>query len=789
MTDTDDCFLMGRMLAKAMGYIDYPEILPPVKVNQNSQTSIKTAQVQSSESNTFSHFRSSNQKQTCSKFQNRKCENTKSSKTRQSTNIQTPQQPQQIREKLYKGPEDTKITFGDKTHNLPTTKEYIMKEYADIFQGIGTLPGPPYHIELKDEYTPVRHAAWSVPVGMQEAYKAELDRLVKEDVIIEVDHYTEWVNPIVPAQKPDGKIRLCIDSRHLNKAINRNPYYMRTLDDILPKLSKARTVSMGDATSGYWHVPLDLQSSLLTTFNTPWGKYQWLRLPFGLKIASDVFQERLDRVLELVPGTIGIADDIIVYGESEIEHDANFITLCETARTNGLKLNVKKLQFKSKDCKFFGHKLTPNGLKADEGKIEAIVKMEPPKNETELRSFLGMVNYLSRYTPALAELRPPLDRLYKKDTVWRWDPEHQRAFDGIKSTVTTLPVLAYFDPRAEHSIQCDASKQGLGAVLLQNGHPVIYASRTLTETEQRYSNIERELLAVVFALERLNHYTAGFRVQVETDHQPLTSIWKKPIASTSARIQRLLLRLLQYDIDIHYLPGKMNVIADALSRVSPLPPKPTDVKAMNCIAEYELLVNIPASQTKMEEFQHYTNSDTTLQELAKYVHKGWPREQKDCPEILQQYWTYKECISMENGLLFKDDRLIVPEVERNYILDLLHYGHYGIKHTQDRARESVFWPGITKDIENKVKDCVICQQNSTSQTKEIMHPHDTPKGPWMKLGVDLFEHNKKQYLLVVDYFSKFPIIRKLHSLSTGSIINELKGIFSENGIPETLISD
>ena len=579
----------------------------------------------------------------------------------------------------------------------------------------------------------------------------------------------------------------CIDSRHLNKAINRNPYYMRTLD-ILPKLSKARTVSMGNATSGYWHVPLDLQSSLLTTFNTPWGKYRWLRLPFGLKIASDVFQERLGRVLELVPGTVRIADDI-VYGESEIEHDANFITLCETARTNGLKLNIKKLQFKSKDCKFFGHKLTPNGLKADEGKIETIVKMEPPKNETELRSFLGMVNYLSRYTPALAELRPPLDRLYKKDTVWRWDPEYQRAFDGIKSTVTTLPVLTYFDPRAEHSIQCDASKQGLGAVLLQNGCPVIYASRTLTETEQRYSNIEREVLTVVFALERLNHYTAGFRVQVETDHQPLTSIWKKPIASTSARIQRLLLRLLQYDIDIYYFPGKMNVIADALSRVSPLPPKPTDVKAMNCIAENELSVNIPASQTKMEEFQHYTNSDTTLQALAKYIHKGWPREQKDCPEILQQYWTYKECISMENGLLFKVDRLIVPEVERNYILDLLHYGHYGIKHTQDRARESVFWPGITKDIKNQVKDCVICQQNSTSQTKEIMHPHNTPKGPWMKLGVDLFEHNKKQYLLVVDYFSKFPIIRKLHSLSTGSIISELKGIFSENSIPETLISD
>ena len=226
--------------------------------------------------------------------------------------------------------------------------------------------------------------------------------------------------------------------------------------------------------------------------------------------------------------------------------------------------------------------------------------------------------------------------------------------------------------KAEHTIQCDASKQGLGAVLLQDGQPVMYISRTLTETEQRYSNIERELLAVVFALERLDHYTAGYRVKVETDHQPLTSIWKKPISSTSARIQRLLLRLLQYDIDIHYLPGKSNVIADALSRVSPLPPKAADIKAINCIAENELSVNIPASKTKIEEFQDSTCRDITLQELAKIVHKGWPREQKDCPEILHPYWTYRECISLENGLLFKDDRLIVPETERDQILELLH---------------------------------------------------------------------------------------------------------------------
>ena len=168
------------------------------------------------------------------------------------------------------------------------------------------------------------------------------------------------------------------------------------------------------------------------------------------------------------------------------------------------------------------------------------------------------------------------------------------------------------------------------------------------------------------------------------------------------------------------------MIADSLSRVSPLPPKIADGKTMNCIAENELSINIPASKTKMDKFQDSTSKDITLCELAKMVHKEWPREQKDCPNILKPYWTYRECISLENSLLFKDDRLIIPETEKDQILEQLHHSHYGIKRTQDRAKESVFWPGIVKDIESKVKDCSICQENSSSQTKEVLHSHEVP---------------------------------------------------------------
>ena len=330
MINTDDCLLMGRMLAKTMGYIDYPDIKPPTKIKQNTQTNIKAMQVETSTLDTESASKpqQNQSKQTSAKYV-AKGSNVIDNETLQliqetinaisasmnlNENIAT--KPQKVHASLHNEHGSTTITVNGKEHSLPTTKEYILKEYADVFTGIGTLPGPAYHIELKEDYNPVRNPPHSMPVGMQDAYKAELERLQQEDVIIAVNHYTEWVNSIVPVQKPDGRIRLCIDTRNLNMAIKRNPYYMRTLDDILPQLSKARTISMGDATSGYWHVPLDLTSSLLATFSTPYDKFRWLKLPFGLKIASDIFQKRLDRVLALVPNTIRIADDIVIYGES-----------------------------------------------------------------------------------------------------------------------------------------------------------------------------------------------------------------------------------------------------------------------------------------------------------------------------------------------------------------------------------------------------------------------------------------------------------------------------------------
>ena len=234
---------------------------------------------------------------------------------------------------------------------------------------------------------------------------------------------------------------------------------------------------------GYWHIVLDLANSLLTMFNTPWGKFRWLRLPFGLKIASDVFQERLDRMLRLLEGVHGIADDILTHRETEVQHHGRLLTLLEPARMNNPSLNLNKMLFKSTDCRFFRHRLTREDLKLDPEKVKAIVDMKLPQSIQTLQSFSGMVNYLKRLSPVLTELSEPLRRLQKCFTVWAWESEQQTAFANIKTALTTLLVLTYFDKDKDHMIQTDASKTGLGAVLLQEGQSVVYASRALTDTE------------------------------------------------------------------------------------------------------------------------------------------------------------------------------------------------------------------------------------------------------------------------------------------------------------------
>ena len=360
--------------------------------------------------------------------------------------------------------------------------------------------------------------------------------------------------------------------------------------------------------------------------------------------------------------------------------------------------------------------------------------MDPPQNVTNLQFFNGMVNYLEKLSPVLFKLSEPLRRLCKSGVKWAWESEQQNALEAIKQVITTLPVLTYFDKTKKHTIQCDASKKGPGAVLLQESKPVMYMSRALTETEQRYSNIERELLAIVFALKRLNHYTFGrtITMQSDHDHQPLQSIWKTSIVSASPRLQRLLLRLAHYDLNIEFLRGKENVIADALSRACLLQSSNPKTKDSNIdvIPVHHITQTTSVSKTRLQKLRLATQSDQILSSLTKTIHEGLPQSKRDCPKQLLDFWNFRQEISKEDGLLYKNERLIMPHCERLETLKVLHLGHYAVNKMQLRALETVYWPGINKDILKHYQSCKTYIKYSKSQRSEPLQSHPTPEVPW-----------------------------------------------------------
>ena len=348
-------------------------------------------------------------------------------------------------------------------------------------------------------------------------------------VITPVDEPTEWVSPIVVAVKKSGELRVCIDPRPLNTVLKRERYQIPVIDDLLPDLTDARVFTKVDLASAFWHLELDRESSMLMTFAMPYGRYRWLHLPFGLSVSSEIFQKRLHQELQGLPGVKCIADDILIHGTCEADHDSNLDGFMRRCQQKGIKLNAEKLEYKCKEVPFHGHLLTTEGLKPDPEKVRAIVEMPRPKDRGDILRLNGMVNYLSRFLPHLSDVMKPLRDLTHKDAAWCWDDLQEKVWNDVKTLIASAPVLAYYKPTEVLEIQCDSSQSGLGAALMQNGHPIAYASRALTETESRYAQIEKEMLAIVFSVEKFNDFTFGRRTVVHTDHKPIESIFMKPL--------------------------------------------------------------------------------------------------------------------------------------------------------------------------------------------------------------------------------------------------------------------
>ena len=307
-----------------------------------------------------------------------------------------------------------------------------------------------------------------------------------------------------------------------------------------------------------------------------------------------------------------------------------------------------------------------------------------------MRSFLGLVNYLNRFSPHLAELSEPLRQICRQNVEFEPTESVCVAFSLPKEEISKNVTLQDFNPSSSSTLQTDASKKGLGAVLLQNSKPVMFESRALTGSERNYQNLERECLATIWGMEKFHYFLYGKEFTLETDQKPLVSIYKKHMVEISPRIQRLIVRSFPYQpFDVQYKKGKEISLADALSRVTPTPVEEDGIQ-LPIVAVNLIMSNLPVSSTEIELICEETSKDSTLTLLRCYFHMGWPNDCRMLPQELHTFWNYREDLSMENGLITKGARLLIPSTLRKKVLEQIHDGHLGIEKCMLKARDPVF---------------------------------------------------------------------------------------------------
>ncbi|KAI2646810.1 Transposon Tf2-9 polyprotein [Labeo rohita] len=634
----------------------------------------------------------------------------------------------------------------------------IMQSFVDVFKCFGVLPYV-YKIQLKENAQPVVHPARRVPAPLKDRLKKELDRMTTLGVIKRIQEPTDWVNSMVCVKKKNGDLRVCMDPKDLNDKIKREHYQIPKSEEIVNEMAGAKYFTKLDASQGFWQIRLDEDSTKYCTFNTLFGRYSFLRMPFGIISASEIFHRAMENIIKGLEGVRAYIDDIIIWGSSLQEHNRRLTKVLQKIRVSGLKLNKDKCQFGVQELLFLGDKLSSQGIQPDSEKINAILKMKCPTERKGVQRIMGMVNYIGKFILNLSSKTSCLRELLQKTTDFAWTDKHESEWQQLKIALTSAPVLQFFDPTKKTKVSTDACKNGLGAVLLQDDDeiwkPVAYASRSMTDSECRYAQIEKECLGLVFGLEKFHNYVYGLPTfTAETDNRPLIAIIMKNLNEMTPRIQRLMMKLQRYNFNLVYTPGK-----------------------------YLVLAAFPVSDAKSKQIAEETRKDDELQAVIDNMYNGWLTSSSP------KFHDIRGDLCVVDGILLKQNTIIIPQSLRQDILHRIHEGHLGIEKCKRRARETVLWHGINKDIEKMVRQCDTCQKYRNNQTKEPMIIADLPTSPWEKVGMDLFHLKGNNYLVVIDYDSNDPELALLLNMSSKCVITHAKSIFARHGIPQTVVSD
>ena len=597
---------------------------------------------------------------------------------------------------------------------------------------------------------PIKHRPRRMSPKMLEIAREEVEKMLRQDIIER--SYSAWSSAPVIVKKHDGGYRFCVDFRDVNKVTKKDAYPTQNMDSILDKLRKARYLTKIDLKQAYFQIKMERSSRQYTAFSVPGsGLWQFKRMAFGLSNSPMTFLRLVDALFgpEFEPNVFAYLDDILIVTEKFEEHLKWLEFVLRRLVDAGLVVNREKCEFCCSRVSYLGFLLDKEGLRPDPERIEPVLNFPAPQSVKQLRRFLGMVGWYSRFIDRDADIKIPLVKLLRKEQEWSWGVEQQEAFDQFKKALTSAPVLARPDFGRVFSVQCDASNFAIGAVLTQEGddgeHPVVYISRVLNSAEKNYTTTEKECLAVVWAIKKLRPYLEGYSFKVITDHSALK--WLRNLKEPTGRLARWALEMQQWDFEIEHRKGAMHHVPDALSRGFETAEE--EVAAFEMIRDRWYLERVEDVKKFPKKFASWKVEDEML-----YRYK---RE-----ELLDPV------TNDEEGW-----KLVVPEEYRERILRDAHRepssGHLGIEKTYDRIAREYYWPGAWYDVQNFVRECPECQQYKVPQTgpQGLMGKRIVER-PWAVVAADTMEfpQSKGQYkylLVFQDLFTRWIELKPLRT--------------------------
>jgi len=674
--------------------------------------------------------------------------------------------------------------------------ETFATEFEDVMRDTLSnepMSGEPMVIRLKDNVDIVPRkclTARQVPLHWTEEANKIIEKAVSDGVIEPVTEPTKWISPAFFVPKEGGKngLRLVTDFTQLNKFVERPVHPFPSAMDILRNISSdSKFFCKMDAIQGYFQIPLEENSSKLTTFLLPSGKYRYKRAPMGLNASSDEWCARSDAALQGIPGVSKLVDDILVEAPDIETLSTRIREVLTRCKQHKIIISRKKFQVGTK-IKFAGYVVSDKGILPDPEKTAAIADFPTPTDLTSLRSFLGLANQLGNFLPDLAHASGNLRQLLKKGVAFNWLPEHQEEFENLKKVLTSSLVVKPFDPQLKTELLTDASRlKGLGFALVQRQadgqiHLVECGSRSLIPAESRYATIELECLAIQWAIFKCTFYLLGTEFSVVTDHRPLIGIFQKPLDQLeNNRLQRLREKLTSFCFKVTWTAGKTHCIADALSRAPVFAPSEEEDPNATDFTVCNRVAADPAMQVLFDAIE----DDDDYKRLIRALRENVASDQ------FRSIWHNLSLFDDEEItlVLYDSSRIVVPAPARKEILKLLHQSHSGQVKTKKLAQQLYYWPGMTNNIRQMIEACSLCQELRPSLPKEPLMMSPPAELPMSHVATDLFSYAGKSWLVMVDRYSGFPFVKQLTRLDAPSVTKTLKSWFDDWGFPKVIRSD